>query len=380
MLIKNARIVNPWGETFGDVLIKNGKIKKVGKAIYGHAQEEKIDAEGNMLFPGFIDVHMHGAGGADILDEDEEAINTISEACVKFGVTGFLATTFYKPRQKNNHLDVTLKRVSKGLGGARFLGFHLEGPFISRHRRGGIRESSMCNPSVKILSEIMDKCKGWLKMMTIAPELEGSEEVIRMLLEKGVVASFGHSSADYEQTLQAIRMGVKHVTHIFNAMPSIHHRAPGPPLAIFESKDVTVQIISDGVHIHPSMIRFMTSVLGEDRIILITDAVRSTGLPDGKYVYDGTEYFSIDGTARYVSGRLIGTSAGMSELARRFISFTGVPLSSIAKVASYNPAKLLGIDKHKGSIEEGKDADLVVMREDLKVRIVFIEGMLKQMS
>lgn len=380
MILKNARIINPWGETSGDILIEHGKIKKTGKSIDGHMHDEKIDVEGSMLFPGFIDVHVHGAGGADILDEDEEAINIISEMCVKHGVTGFLATTFYKPRQRNNHLDIALKRVSKGLNGAHFLGFHLEGPFISKHRQGGIKESSMCNPSVRVLSEIMDKCKGWLKMMTIAPELEGSEEVIKLLLEKGVIASFGHSSADYEQTLQAIRMGVKHVTHIFNAMPSIHHRAPGPPLAIFESKDVTVQIISDGVHIHPSMISFTARVLGEDRIILITDGVRSTGLPDGKYVYDGVDYLSIDGTARYVSGRLIGTSAGMSELARRFINFTGFPLSSIAKVASYNPAKLLGIDKRKGSIEEGKDADLVVMGEDFKVRMVFIEGMLKPMD
>ena len=376
MLIKNARIVNPWGEAFGDVLIDHGRIKAIDKSIYGHTQEEKIDVEGSLLFPGFIDVHTHGAGGADILDEDEEAINTMSKACVKCGVTGFLATTFYKPRQKNNHLDIALKKVSKGLDGARFLGFHLEGPFISKYRRGGIRESSICNPSVKILMEIMDRCRGWLRMMTIAPELEGAEEVIKLLLENKVIASFGHSSADYEQTLQAIGVGVKHVTHIFNAMPSIHHRSPGPPLAIFESKDVTVQIISDGVHIHPSMVRFTSRVLGEDRIILITDGVRSTGLPDGKYVYDGADFISIDGTARFVDGRLIGTSAGMNELARRFISFTGFPLTSVAKVASYNPAKLLGIDDHKGSIEKGKDADMVLVGEDFKVRAAFIEGML----
>lgn len=376
MIVKNARIINPWGETSKDILIEHGRIKEISKSIYGHTQDEKIDMEGNMLFPGFIDVHTHGGGGADILDEDAEAVNTISETCVKCGVTGFLATTLYKPRQKNNHLENTLKRVSKGLGGAKFLGFHLEGPFISKYRKGGIRESAICNPSVKVLSEIMDKCRGWLKMMTVAPELEGSEDVIRILLENGVIVSFGHSSADYEQTLQAIRMGVKHATHIFNAMLPIQHRAPGPPLAIFESKDVTVQMISDGVHIHPAMVRFTTRVLGEDRVILITDGVRSTGLPDGKYVYDGVDYIAIDGTARYVGGRLIGTSAGMNELVKRFASFTGVPLSSVAKVASYNPAKLLGIDKRKGSIEEGKDADMVVMGEDFKVRMAFIGGML----
>ncbi|MBO3840813.1 MAG: N-acetylglucosamine-6-phosphate deacetylase [Candidatus Brockarchaeota archaeon] len=376
MLIKNARIVNPWGETFGDVLIDRGRIRKIGKPLYGYMEGESIDLEGDFLFPGFIDVHIQGAGGADILDEDEEAVSTISETCVKFGVTGFLATTVYKPGFENKHLEAALNGFSKGLNGARFLGFHLEGPFISREKRGMIQESSVCEPSVKVLSEIMDKCKGWLKMMTLAPELEGSEQVISLLLENRVIVSFGHSSADYEQTLKAIRIGVKHVTHFFNTMPPIHHRAPGPAIAIFESKDVTVQIISDGVHIHPSMVRFATRILGEDRIVLITDGVRSTGLPDGKYVYNGIEFISSNGTARYVDGTLIGTSAGMSELARRFAKFTGVPLSSVAKVASYNPARLLGVEECKGSIEEGKDADMVVIGEDFRVRMTLIGGIL----
>ncbi|MEM3026260.1 MAG: N-acetylglucosamine-6-phosphate deacetylase [Thermoproteota archaeon] len=376
MLIKNARIVNPWGETFGDVLIDRGRIRKIGKPIYGYMEGESIDLEGDFLFPGFIDVHIQGAGGADILDEEEEAIKVISETCAKCGVTSFLATTVYKPGFENKHLEAALNGVSRGLSGARFLGFHLEGPFISKEKRGMIQESSVCEPSVKVLSEIMDKCKGWLKMMTLAPELDGAEKIIRLLIKNRVIVSFGHSSADYEQTLKAIRIGVKHVTHFFNTMQPIHHRAPGPAIAVFESKDVTVQIISDGVHIHPSMVRFATRVLGDDRIVLITDGVRSTGLPDGKYVYDGVEFISSNGTAKYPNGTLIGTSAGMNELAKRFIRFTDMPLTTVAKVASYNPAKLLGIEECKGSIEEGKDADMVVMKNDFSVRMSFIGGSL----
>lgn len=375
MLIKNARIVNPWGEMSGDVLMGHGKIKRIEKSISGYAEEERIDVEGDMLFPGFIDVHIQGAGGADVLDGGD-ALKVISEACVRFGVTGFLATTVYKPALVNKHFEDALKMASKGLAGASFLGFHLEGPFISKDRRGMIQESSVCEPSLKVLSEIMDRCGNWLKMMTIAPELEGAEGLMGILLKEGVIASFGHSSADYEQTLRAIRMGVKHATHFFNAMPPFHHRNPGPLLAILESEDVTVQIISDGAHIHPSVIRFVTRVLGEDRVMLITDGLKSMGLPDGRYFYDGLEFSSIEGVARYKDGTLIGTSAGMNELARRFVRFTGTALSSIAKATSYNPAKLLGIDGFKGSIEEGKDADMVVMGGDFKVRMTFLEGKL----
>ncbi|MEM2921663.1 MAG: N-acetylglucosamine-6-phosphate deacetylase [Candidatus Bathyarchaeia archaeon] len=373
LLIKNARIVNPWGTSFGDVLIDHGIITEIGEPKIGSTSCNVIDAEGDILLPGFIDVHIQGAGGADILD-GEDAVETISESCIKHGVTGFLATTVYKPRQDNKHIEDALRRSSEGLSGAKMLGIHLEGPFISEKRKGMIQSSSICEPSEKVLSDIMHKCKGQLKMMTLAPEIEGIQNTIRLLIESNVVVSFGHSSASYEQTLNAIRAGVKHVTHIFNAMPPIHHRDPGPLLAIFESAEVTAQLISDGVHIHPSVVRFAYRVLGDDRIVLITDGVRSTGLPDGRYTYDCMEFISVGGTAKYVDGTLIGTSAGMNELARRYIDFTGLPLSSVAKVASYNPAKLLGLVDKKGSVEVGKDADLILIGEDFKVRMTFVKG------
>jgi N-acetylglucosamine-6-phosphate deacetylase len=376
LLIKNARIVNPWGESFGDVLVERGRIAEVGNPT-GTNLGDVVNVDGDLLFPGFIDVHIQGAGGADVLDGGD-AVSVISEFCAKQGVTGFLATTVYKPGQENGHIEAALRCSSEGLPGAVLLGIHLEGPFISPDRKGMIQSSSICKPSRRVLSEIMDKCGGQLRMMTLAPELDGVRDIIRSLLERDVVVSFGHSSASYEQTLQAIGMGVKHVTHVFNAMPPIHHRAPGPLLAIFESADVSAQLISDGVHIHPSMVRFVSRVLGEDRIVLITDGVRSTGLPDGNYIYDGLEFLSVDGTARYVDGTLIGTSAGMNELAKRFLKFTGLSTSSVAKAASYNPAKLLGLADSKGSIEVGKDADLVVVEEDFKVRMTFVEGKLVQ--
>lgn len=374
ILIKNARIMNPDEEIFGDILISNGKIKKIEKGINKEEARQIVDASERLVFPGFIDVHIQGANGYDFLDEDEDAVKEISKKIAQFGVTGFLATTVYKPKQENNHIKLTLKGVSEGLEGAKFLGFHLEGPFISKEKKGMIQNSSLCEPSEEVLFEILRKCDGKLKMMTIAPELKGAHQVIETLIKNGVIPSFGHSSANYEETLEAIRMGVKHTTHFFNAMNSIHHRSPGPIIAILESQEVTVQIIADGAHIHPSVIKFVSKVLGEDRILLITDGVRSLGLPDGKYVYDGIEFVSVNGTSRYIDGTLIGTSTGINELAERFITFTGFPLRTIAKVASYNATKLLDLEKIKGSIREGNDADIVILDDKLNVYTTLVEG------
>jgi len=336
--------------------------------------DETIDASNKIVFPGFIDIHIQGAGGYDILDETEEAIRTISKTCAKFGVTGFLATTVYKPGKENKHIEDVLNGIRSPLNGSRFLGFHLEGPFISKEKRGMIQESSICKPSREVLMEILKKCRGYLRMMTIAPELENAHSIIKILIENNVIPSFGHSAANYEETIEAIRLGVKHVTHLFNAMNPIHHRNPGPIVAIFESNDVTVQLISDGFHVSPSVVRLASKILGKDRIMLISDGVRSLGMPDGKYTYDGLEFFSENGVAKYKDGTLIGTSIGISELAKRFLKFTGFPVTSIASVASFNQAKLLGIEGKYGSIEVGKVADLVILDEDFNVYCTMVDG------
>ncbi|MGQ9479608.1 MAG: N-acetylglucosamine-6-phosphate deacetylase [Thermoproteota archaeon] len=374
IVIRNARMINPFSEAECDILIENGKVNEIGKGISLQGVHEVIDASGRLVFPGFIDVHIHGAGGYDTLDEDKDAVKALSEVCVRFGVTGFLATTLYKPGGENKHIDVILKGVSEGLEGASMLGLHMEGPFISPMKRGAIQESSICKPSEEVLSKILKNCRGWLRMMTIAPELEGSHAVIRRLLEIGVIPSFGHSAAPHKETLESIRIGVKHVTHLFNTMNPLHHRDPGPLIAIFESKEVTVQLISDGVHVHPSIVSFASRILGDDRIILITDGVRSLGMPDGRYVYDGIEYTTVNGTGYLEDGTLVGNALGLNELAKRFWSFTGFPLTSIAKVTSYNSAKLLGLDDRKGSIEVGKDADIVVMDTEFNVLHTFVMG------
>ncbi|UCG59932.1 MAG: N-acetylglucosamine-6-phosphate deacetylase [Phycisphaerales bacterium] len=356
------------------ILIEEGTIAAIGPAAEAVHCDETLDAGGRMIAPGFIDVHIQGAGGADVLDATPEALATISRTCARFGTTGFLATTVYVPGKENRHLTVAAETVGRDLGGATLLGIHIEGPFISAQKRGMIQPNCVCPPSAECFAEIQDVCDGRLKMMTIAPELPGSVQLIESLVESNVVAAFGHSNATYEQTLDGFEAGVSHVTHLFNAMPSLHHRSPGPLAAIFESEYVTAQLIADGVHIHPAVVRLAFERLGADRVVPITDGMQALGLPDGEYIYNGLEYESREGTARYKDGTLIGTALGLSRLLDRLMTFAGCPLEVAIRAASQNPAKVLGLEKRKGTIETGKDADLVLLDEDCSVYATLVAG------
>jgi N-acetylglucosamine-6-phosphate deacetylase len=237
-----------------------------------------------------------------------------------------------------------------------------------------IQPGCICPASVDVLDRILEMTAGKLAMMTIAPEVEGGLEIIRRLVDSNVVASFAHSGADYEQTVAGIVAGISHATHLFNAMSGIHHRSPGPLVAIFENEKVTAQLIADGVHIHPSVLKFAFEILGPERVILITDGMQAMGLPDGRYIYNDVEYESKDGAARYKDGTLIGTALGLSELVKRFISFTGCGLDVAVKMVTENPAKVLGLADRKGSIAVGKDADLVLFDDDLSVQATIVGG------
>lgn len=374
IVLRNALIVNPDSETYGDIEIEDGIITRIGQLTDINHDAMIVDVGGRATLPGFIDVHIQGAGGSDVLDADPAALNIISRACAKFGVTGFLATTIYRPKSENRHISNVIKSSRKNITGASMLGIHLEGPFISMEKRRMIHESAVTNPSIELVEEIIQESGGMLRMMTIAPELPGADRIISRLLASSVVPSFGHSSATYEKSIEAFEMGVSHVTHLFNAMESMHHRCPGPIPAIFKSKKVTAQIIPDGIHIHPAMIRLAAENLGEDRCVLITDAVRSLGLPDGEYEYDGRKFIASGGVARYIDGTLIGTTLGMNELGTRFLTFTGWGMRALAKATSWNPARVLGMHELKGSIEVGKHGDLVVLNPDFEVWLTIVMG------
>ncbi len=355
-----------------NLLISDGKIIEVGEINDKNC--DIIDGKGLIISPGLIDVHIQGAGGVDILDNNEDKLKLMSNTLAKLGTTGFLATTVVKKDINNEHLKKVSNLFNKELNGATILGTHLEGPFINKDKKGGIDAASIFEFTEDRLNEILEASGITLKMMTIAPELPQSDLLIKLLKNANVIPSLGHTDADYYITLDCFNKGVNHVTHLCNAMNPLKHREPGPIPAIINNGNVSCQIISDGHHIHPGMIKFLYKTLGIDNIVLITDGIQAMGLPDGRYVYNGREYTSLEGAAKYDDGTLIGSSFPLIKIVKKFIEFTGCSLSEAITAASYNPAKVLGITNSKGSLEVGKDADLILFDEQFDVKHVFIHG------
>lgn len=375
LLISNCRLYDSvQANADGWVLVEDGTIEQLGRGQTVPQADSELDAGGRLLAPGFIDVHIQGAGGADVLDATPEALATIAKTCARCGVTSYLATTVYKPDQDNRHLEVVSECIGHDLGGARLRGTHLEGPFISPKKRGMIQPNCLTNASPSALDAILSKTGDSLAMMTVAPELSGGLDLVRALVDRGIVASLGHTSATYEETLRGFDAGINHVTHLFNAMPSLHHRDPGPLGAIFERPDVTVQVIADSVHLHPSVVRLVFAAVGPGRFVTITDGMQALGLPDGHYTYNDIPYEARDGAARYKDGTLIGTALGLNRILARLVQFTGCSTATAIRTVTENAAAVLGIDTKTGAIAVGYDADLVVLEEDLSVHTTVVAG------
>jgi len=379
LLLKNCKLYNS-DKNLVDIFIEGSIISNIGKSNnllpkgWIPKGVETIDIKGNIIAPGLIDVHIQGAGGADVLDSSIEALETISKTLARIGTTSYLGTTVVKPSNNNEHLKLAREYVEKDLGGANLLGFHLEGPFINIKKKGGLAEDGIYPSTPEALEEVFEVTDGKLKMMTIAPELPGNLNIIKRLVENNVVASFAHSDATYEETKKGFDAGINHVTHIFNAMPVFHHRNPGPLGAIFDNNYITAQIISDGHHLHSSIVKMVYKIIGGSRCICITDGLQGIGLPEGKYFYNGKEYISKDGAAKYLDGTLIGSTMSLWNIILKFKEFTGCSLAVAIDSVTKIPAKLLGIDNKKGSIETGKDADLIIFNDQYKLLMTLVNG------
>lgn len=375
LLIKNCLLYNETEKgRLTDILIEDGVIRSVSSGSPLQDAQEVIDAEGRVAAPGLIDIHIQGAGGADVLDNSLDSLKTIAATLARTGTTAYLGTTVVKPLNDNQHLRLAREYAGKDLGGAELLGFHLEGPFINPKKKGGLDPASIYDSSDEKVAEIFDVLGNTLKMMTIAPEMPGNLGVIKELTKHNVIAAFAHSDATYEEAIKGFEAGINHVTHIFNAMPPLTHRNPGPLTAIFESKNLSAQIISDGHHLHPAIVNLIYSILGPERSICITDGMHGIGLPDGMYMYNGREYESKAGAARYLDGTLIGSTMSLFNITQKFMEFTGCSLETAINSASRNPAKLLGIYDKKGSIDKGKDADIILIDGDNTIFSTIVKG------
>lgn len=332
---------------------------------------EIVDAQENYISPGFIDIHIHGSGGYDAMDDDVEAVNCISEVIAKNGVTSFLPTTMTMSKEKvYKALDNVEYWMKSNPKGARILGVHLEGPFINEKYKGAQKEDYIIKPEYNFI----EKYKHIIKIITFAPEKDDNFSFIKQIIEKtNINLSIGHSNASYEETMEAIKMGLNSATHIFNAMTPLNHRKPGIVGAAFNS-DIYCEIIADTIHIHPAVFQTLVKIKGIDKIILITDSMRAGCSEDGISEIGGQKVIVKNNAARLEDGTLAGSILTLNNAVKNYMEHTDINIYEAVNMASLNPARYLKIDNKTGSIEVGKDADIVVFDNDFCVKQTIING------
>lgn len=378
--VTGTLLINGWhaaGASHGEtsaLLVRGGRIAWTGPASAAPGADRVLDAGGRILIPGLIDVHVHGAGGADVMDGNIDSLDAMARTLAASGTTSFLGTATALPDGRNDHLRVAAAAAGPRPAGAELLGLHLEGPFINPARIGGLPPECVWPPSPAAVDDVLAVTNGTLRMITLAPELDGGLDAVRRFTSAGVIASLGHSDATCAEARAGIEAGIPHVTHLYNAMRGFHHREPGPLVAIHEAEHVTVQLVSDDVHVGRDAVRWTSRIFGTDRCVTVTDGIRTTGLPDGTYEFAGRTFVSAHGTARRGDGALIGTSLSLLEIVHRYREFAGCSLAEAVATATSVPATLLGIADRKGSLEVGMDADLVLLDADGTVHATLVAG------
>ncbi|MGG7142231.1 N-acetylglucosamine-6-phosphate deacetylase [Clostridium nigeriense] len=372
MLIKNCNIVYLDKIEKGSVLVENGKIKEINPSDVSY--ENVIDAEGLYLSPGFIDVHIHGAGGHDTMDGTFEAINEISKVIVKHGTTSFTPTTMTVAVEDiRKSMEVIKEAKINGTDGAIVLGAHLEGPFISPKAIGAQNPNYLIAPTIENYNAMVGDAEDAVVSITIAPEVPGAKELIKELSQRGIVCSIGHTKATYEEAMEGIKCGCGHSTHLFNAMTPFAHREPGVVGAIFDS-DITTETISDGIHVSYPSLRIAYKQKTSDKVLLVTDAMMACAMPDGMYALGGQDVIVKDGAARLLSGSLAGSILTLDKAVKNVYKNVGLPLYEAVKMATYNAARHCKVEDRKGLIKEGYDADLLLFDEDVNIKTVIVNG------
>lgn len=372
MFFKNARIFTDNGWQYGSFEVtKDGTF---GAILSDTAPENATDLQGAKVIPGLIDVHIHGAMGADFSDGDPEGLRKMARYLLKEGVTSFTPASMTLPY---NVLERAF-RVGKALSDenpadcARILGAHMEGPYFSEKKKGAQNSAYLKNPDLAGFRALQESCGGFVKIVDLAPELPGSVEFVEGAKQLCTV-SIAHTDSDYDHAKAAVDAGVTHLTHLYNTMPGIHHRNPGVIPAAAENPNVRAELICDGIHVHPASVRLAFQIFGADRMILISDALRCCGMPNGEYELGGQTVHLADGVGRLADGTIAGAVTNLFEGMRRAILF-GIEEATAIRAATINPAKATGAADKVGSIESGKYADFIVCSDDYAQKRVFKGG------
>jgi len=377
----NATIITPFRIVHDEcILVENGKITQLtGKdKMVTPSNAKIIDLNGLIITPGFIDLHVHGAVGRSFNAPDSATFNDISKFFLKHGTTLLLATLYLDEKRKFlktiRHLAQHLKQNQ---GESIIFGIHLEGPFINRKMKGALNEDYILEPNVDEWTLLRKAGRGFIKMMTIAPELPGAYDVMRLAAQDGVALSIAHSEARYEDIEIAIDNGLSQVTHIFNAMHPVHHREPGVLTGALLNRELKVHLIADGIHVHPAVMQLLYKLKGPEGIILITDAISATGTKSNIFEMAGKKAKIKDGMALLDNNTLAGSIITLEKAVKVMVEKVGIPITEAVRMASLNPARVLGLDHKKGLLAVGKDADLIVMNKDFNVQMAIVNGQIR---
>lgn len=356
----------------GILIIEGKKISFIGEKSKTNIVHIDYDNNENYISPGFIDIHIHGSIGKDFLDCEYEDIEKISLFLAQNGVTGYLPTIVTAPLESMRFaVEKMEKYIQNQKTGAKILGIHLEGPFLNPKYKGAQREDCIIKPNLDTLKYLLSPN---LKIMTIAPEVEGAFEIIEFLKKNNIIVSAGHTDANLDETKKAIETGVSHITHLFNGMRPLHHREPGIIGAALTEDELSVELIADGFHLGDIILKLVYKTKPKDKIILVTDAMMAAGLSDGEYSLAGQKVIVKNGKATLESGSLAGSTLSMIKAVLNFKEKVGVKLEDAVFMASYSPAKLLGLENKKGSLEIGKDADITIFDKDFNIKMTIVEG------
>lgn len=378
MIIKNAFVYTENHEfQKRDIAIQNERIKSITETIYSNTQEEALDAEGLYAIPGLVDIHIHGAAGHDFCDASETGLQEIAGYEAQNGILAICPATMSYTEEKLGAVMDAAAAHQNG-SGADLVGIHMEGPFVNPRMAGAQNAGCLMNPDAEMLRRLQKRSRGLIKIASIAPELDGAMEFIEACKDT-VKISIAHTCADYEQAKKAFALGAKHITHLYNAMPGISHRAPGPIAAAWEG-GAKAELITDGVHIHPAIVRMTFRVFGAENVILISDSMRACGLLDGQYELGG-QSVTVHGAKAVLTdapNTIAGSVTNLFDCMRRAVLDMEIPLEQAVCAASENPAKAIGIDADYGSLRTGRYGNVILTDKELHIHKIIQKGRVMQ--